>query len=102
MIQQSLKVTEEKNYRMKATLKEVTTAKNTLRNMQHELERSSKRRVSFKRSKNIDKELSIITEKQKRSNKSIISNPEKKLGQIDKQKLKIGKPKKKKKHNLHT
>lgn len=33
MIWQSLKVTEEKNYRMKATLKEVTTAKNTLRNM---------------------------------------------------------------------
>ena len=78
MIWQSLKVTEEKNYRMKATLKEVTTAKNTLRNMQHELERSSKRRVSFKRLKNIDKELSIITEKQKRSNISIISNSEKK------------------------
>ena len=79
MIWQSLKVTEEKNYRMKATLKEVTTAKNTLRNMQHELERSSKRRVSFKRLKNIDKELSIITEKQKRSNISIISNSEKKI-----------------------
>ena len=78
MIWQSLKVTEEKNYRMKATLK-VTTAKNTLRNMQHELERSSKRRVSFKRLKNIDKELSIVTEKQKRSNISIISNLEKKI-----------------------
>lgn len=40
--------------------------------------------MSFKRLKNIDKELSIITEKQNRSNISIISNPEKRLSQIDK------------------
>ena len=55
--------------------------------------------MSFKRLKNIDKELSIITEKQKRSNISIVSNPEKKLSQIDKDRKAY---QKKKKHNLHT
>ena len=57
--------------------------------------------MSFKRLKNIDKELSIITEKQNRSNISIISNPEKKLSQIDKDR-KAYQKKKKKKHNQHS
>lgn len=50
--------------------------------------------MSFKRLKNIDKELSIITEKQNRSNISIISNPEKKLSQIDKDRKAYQKKKK--------
>lgn len=61
--------------------------------MQDELEKSSKRRMSFKRLKKImDKEY-----RQKRSNISML----KKIRQIDKQNLKIGNPTEKE-HNRQT